>query len=46
MSGTLALVRHSLRRARVLIGAVAAVVFAFQMFLVLVAASFHRTQAF
>jgi ABC-2 type transport system permease protein len=46
MSGMVALVGHSLRRGRALLATVAAVMFAFQMLLVLVAASFHRTQAF
>lgn len=46
MTGTLALVGHSLRRGRSLLAAVAAVVFGFQLLLVLVATSFHRTQAF
>lgn len=46
MTGTVALVGHSLRRGRVLLAAVAAMVFAFQWLLVLVATSFHRAQAF
>jgi ABC-2 type transport system permease protein len=46
MSGTAALVRHSLRRARALLAAVTVVVFGFQLLLVTVAASFYRSQAF
>jgi len=45
MTGEAPLARHSLRRGRSLV-AVAVVVFAFQLLLVLVATSFHRTQAF